>query len=245
MKAVVFAGPSLFGAGVDLGPHIVLRPPAAQGDLYRAARGRARAIGLIDGAFETVPSVWHKEILFALSRGIHVYGAASMGALRAAELHPFGMTGVGAVFRGYRSGRLERDDEVAVLHAPAEEGFRPLSEALVDMRATLKVAVRAGVVSVKTACVLEHLAQATFFKDRSWRKIESLAVTVGLPKRQLARLMEWLPDNRVEQKQRDALLLLAAMRRRLARRTRPFRARFNFQRTAYWQAVVKENRSEA
>jgi hypothetical protein len=239
MKAVVFVGPTLAGRAFDAGPGIVLRPPAAQGDVYRAARSKVRAIGLVDGAFETVPSVWHKEILFALSRGIRVYGAASMGALRAAELAPFGMTGIGAVFRDYRSGRIERDDDVAVLHAPAEEGYRPLSEALVDMRATLKAAARAGVVSAKTARALEHLAQATFFKDRSWQKISSLAAADGLPKRQLARLVEWLPDNRVEQKRRDALLLIAAVRRHLSRPARPFRPRFTFQHTAFWQTVVE------
>ena len=39
----------------------------------------ATVIGLIDGFFENVASVWHKEILFALSEGVQVFGAASMG----------------------------------------------------------------------------------------------------------------------------------------------------------------------
>jgi hypothetical protein len=39
-----------------------------------------------------------------------------MGALRAAELHTFGMVGVGRVFEGYRDGVYEDDDEVAVVH---------------------------------------------------------------------------------------------------------------------------------
>ena len=71
------------------------------------------AIGIIDGYFENIPSVWHKEILWAMSQGIHVFGSASMGALRAAELAPFGMEGVGAIFEAYRDGWLEDDDEVA------------------------------------------------------------------------------------------------------------------------------------
>ena len=54
-----------------------------------------RAIGIIDGVFLDVASVWHREILWALSQGVHVFGAASMGALRAAELDGFGMRGVG------------------------------------------------------------------------------------------------------------------------------------------------------
>jgi hypothetical protein len=91
----------------------------------------------VDGVFGTAPSVWHKEILDALDHGIAVFGAASLGALRAAELHGFGMEGVGTVFAAYRDGRQTRDDAVLVAHAPAELGFRPLSIALVDAEATL------------------------------------------------------------------------------------------------------------
>ena len=89
MKAMVFVGPTLRPDELPQCPDLVLLPPVAQGDLYRAARQRPRAIGIIDGYFEGVLSVWHKEILWAMAEGIHVFGSASMGALRAAELHDF------------------------------------------------------------------------------------------------------------------------------------------------------------
>ena len=89
MTAIVFAGPSLAGADLSLPEDFVLAPPARQGDVYRAARSRPTAIGVVDGYFEGVPSVWHKEILWALSNGIAVYGSASIGALRAAEMQAF------------------------------------------------------------------------------------------------------------------------------------------------------------
>src|SRR5690606_24942574 len=101
----------------------------------------------IDGYFEHVPSVWHKEILWAMQEGIHVYGAASMGALRAAELAAFGMVGVGAIYEAYATNALEDDDEVAVAHASAEEGYRPLSNAMVDVRATFETAFVQGILS--------------------------------------------------------------------------------------------------
>lgn len=59
----------------------VYLPPVAQGDVYGAALGRPDAIGIIDGYFERVPSVWHKEILWAMAQGIHVFGSASVGAI--------------------------------------------------------------------------------------------------------------------------------------------------------------------
>ena len=73
-----------------------------------------------------------------MSQGIHVFGSASMGALRAAQLWPFGMEGVGVIFESYRDGKLEDDDEVAMTHGPSEVGFVAASEAMVDIRPTVR-----------------------------------------------------------------------------------------------------------
>ena len=143
----IFTGPTISAGDACRELQALYLPPAAQGDVYRAALDAPRAIAIIDGYFETVPAVWHKEILWAMSRGIHVYGGASMGALRAAELHVFGMIGVGAVFESYRDGVLTDDDEVAVRLGPVETGYRPLSDAMVNIRATLHAAEAAGVLT--------------------------------------------------------------------------------------------------
>jgi hypothetical protein len=94
MNAVVFAGPTIPADEIRAIVDAVCLPPVAHGDVYRVSLERPRAIGIIDGYFERQPAVWHKEILWALNEGIHVFGSASMGALRAAELAPFGMVGV-------------------------------------------------------------------------------------------------------------------------------------------------------
>src|SRR4051812_48389616 len=109
MKIYIFTGPTLSAAEGRRELDAVFLPPAAQGDVYRASLDAPAAIGIVDGYFERVPAVWHKEILWAMSQGIHVYGAASMGALRAAELAAFGMVGVGAVFKAFFTGELEDD----------------------------------------------------------------------------------------------------------------------------------------
>ena len=78
-------------------------PPAEQGSVVRAVRAyQPRAIVLIDGSFGKVPAVRHKEILWALAKGIPVFGRASMGALRAAELAGFGMQGTASSIAGTR-----------------------------------------------------------------------------------------------------------------------------------------------
>src|SRR5207302_7200546 len=146
MRAVIFAGPSLPPASRPAAePAIEWRPPVRQGELYRAALTRPAVIGLIDGYFEVVPTVWLKEILWAMAEGIHVFGAASIGALRAAELDVVGMRGVGYVYEAFRDWVLEDDDEVAVLHGPEELGYPALTEAMVNIRATFAEAARCGV----------------------------------------------------------------------------------------------------
>ena len=164
---LIFVGPSLAGSRLPLPDGIELRPPARRGDLLRAVSERPTAIGLIDGLFETVPSVWHKEILQAMAEGVPVYGAASLGALRAAELAGLGMIGIGAIHAAYREGRIERDDAVMVSHAPAELGHRPLTLALVDAEAAIDRATMAA----EDRAVLLRLARRCNFRDRTWRTL--------------------------------------------------------------------------
>src|SRR2546422_6800112 len=85
-----------------------------------------------------------------MSQGVHVFGAASIGACRAAELHAFGMIGVGQIFELFLHGKLEDDDEVAVAHCPAEFGYRPTSVAMVNIRATLAAAVARAIIADPT-----------------------------------------------------------------------------------------------
>lgn len=176
----IFAGPTISAADAARELDAIYRPPAACGDLYRAARQRPRAIGIIDGYFEQVPAVWHKEILWAMRAGVHVFGSASMGALRAAELAAFGMEGVGAIFSAYQQGELEDDDEVAVAHAPAEHGYRSLSVALVNMRATLAAARQAEVISPDSATALLALARSRFYPERGYARLLADAATSGI-----------------------------------------------------------------
>ena len=163
-------------------------------DRYRAARSRPFAIGLIDGVFHAQPSVWHKEILWALSEGIHVLGAASMGALRAAETDAFGTLGVGRIYEGYRDGGLEDDDEVALLHGPAETGWLPLSEPLVNLRATLQAAQAAGVLAAADAQRMLDAARSLYYPSRSLEGALAVALEQGMASAAAQALRAWRPQ---------------------------------------------------
>ncbi|MBS1118495.1 MAG: hypothetical protein H6Q90_723 [Deltaproteobacteria bacterium] len=209
MTTIVFVGPTLPAAEVARRlPGAEIVPPVSVGDVLRLARRRGvRRIAILDGYFERMAAVWHKEILIALERGISVWGAASMGALRAAELAPFGMIGVGSIYRAFARGELEADDEVAVAHLPAEYGYRAISDALVNLRHGI---ARAPMLSARSRTALVALASARFYRERSWDRLIADARTAGLPSRQLDGLAAWPKPDR---KAADARLLL----RRLAR----------------------------
>jgi hypothetical protein len=145
------------------------------------------------------------EVAIALAEGIHVYGAASMGALRAAELDRFGMRGIGEVYRAYADGVLEDDDEVAVAHAGVEDGFQAVSDPMVDIRATLDAAVSNGVASEVTAATIAAQIKATFYPKRL------LLGALNSDDAEHLRLREWLPDGWVRRKRDDALALLRTM----------------------------------
>jgi hypothetical protein len=237
MTIHVFTGPTLRAEeGREL-LEAIYHPPAAQGDVYRAAIERPVAIAIIDGYFERIPSVSHKEILWAMAQGVHVFGAASMGALRAAELAPFGMEGVGAVYEAFRSGELEADDEVAVAHASGEDHFRPLSEAMVNIRATLCAAEAAGAIGEGSRAALVRIAKGLFYPDRCYPIVLARAAAAGVPPAEIEALQVFLRHGRVQQKREDAVLLLGCLRERFAGVPEPKRIRYHFEQTDAWEHI--------
>ncbi|MBB5666481.1 hypothetical protein GGE68_004712 [Rhizobium leguminosarum] len=206
---IIFAGPSLPDAASLAGEAVRVLPPATQGDVLAQVEQGANVIGLIDGGFEYAAPVWHKEILHALSLGVTVLGAASMGALRAAECHPFGMIGIGRIFEDYRTGRLVDDAAVALMHAPSALGSKPLTIPLVNVGATLDAMADSGLLAAGLRERLEDAANAIFFKKRTWRAIVEQCAGIAEPDR--PQLLATLLSNSIDQKRIDALELLKAV----------------------------------
>jgi hypothetical protein len=204
----LFAGPSLYGeivgGRIASAPDIVCRGPAAQGDIAAAVLDGAAAIGLVDGLYEDVAAPWHKEILFALSEGVAVYGGGSLGALRAAECAHFGMIGVGEIFDRYMSGDLVDDSAVAQLHAPAELDYLPLTEALVNVEATIRRLAVLALIDPQLAAALAASARGVFFKRLTFQAVVERA---GVAPSLIALLVE----HRVDRKREDALALVAQL----------------------------------
>jgi hypothetical protein len=217
-----------------------VRPPAGRGDVLRAALDGPDAIALIDGYFDRVPSVWHKEILWAMAQGIRVFGSSSMGALRAAELSPFGMVGIGEIFEAYARGELEDDDEVAVAHGDAESGYRLASDAMVDIRWTLRAAERQGVIAEATRVTLEARAKELPYDQRLLRVVLNWQNRESLAQSEIAALRDWLPRGRVDQKRADAMTMLRHIADLDRRGLHANRVQFCLAETDGWTALHAE-----
>jgi hypothetical protein len=211
-RILVFSGPTLEEETIQgLLPDAEVLPPVAAGDLLRLSLDAGDLVAIIDGFYFQTASVRHKELLDLLSRGIHVWGAASMGAMRAAELAPFGMRGFGAIFQAYQNGEIDGDDEVAVLHAPQEMDYLKLTEALVNIRYACQAAVTEGLISQEEYTLIVASARERPFFERSYARIWQQAGSRGISPQTIETLRPFVLQKRFNLKRIDALEMIQAL----------------------------------
>src|SRR4051794_4588081 len=215
MIATIFLGPSMpVDEARSLLPDAIFRPPAAQGDLLAAVdQDEAEILGLIDGTFHQNLSVWHNEVCYLLSRGITIFGASSMGALRAVETDRFGMIGVGTIYGWYKDGVITGDDEVALLHGDESASYIQMSLPLVNIRASLAQAVSRGFLKESHAGKAIDLASSLYYPNRRLPLIFEECRAAGIPPDQLVALECALTEDYVDLKRDDTRELLIAIRR--------------------------------
>jgi hypothetical protein len=208
---IVYLGPSLQACEAEATlPGCDLRAPIRRGDLYRDRLDGGSVFVIIDGVFHQEPAVPPREILDVLDDGALIVGASSMGALRAAECWPAGMRGVGTIYRLYRRGALDSDDEVVLVYSSNGCGYQPQSVALINVRYALSRALHKGWMDPTAAQHVLASAKRLHFPERLWPTILSNAGVTD-PNGELQRLMSSL-----DLKRTDALRCLRAVARWLA-----------------------------
>ena len=165
-RPIVFIGPSL---PLDVArrtlPNADYRAPIKRGDLVKVGSGTV--VGIIDGVFGETLAISPGEIRDAIDRGVAIYGAASMGALRAAEIPK--VKGVGRIFEMYRSGAIDRDDEVALLFAP--ETYQPLTVPLINFRYAVERLMRSTTLRREDGNALIEACAKLHYKRRTYQEI--------------------------------------------------------------------------
>jgi len=210
IKIIIYLGPSLpleeakYILSSDKKREVVYAPPIKRGDIPKAVSEGFDIIGIIDGVFFRESAVSPRELMEVLKSGVKIYGASSMGALRASELDRYGMIGVGKIYQWYRGGILNSDDEVA-LSFDSEE-FIPISEPLINIRETIKKATNQNIISPEESEILFKSAKSLYFPERRWNKIiENSEKILG---NKLSNFSLFVKSNRVDIKKEDAILLL-------------------------------------
>ncbi len=199
---VVFLGPSLGHHEARKILEADYRRPIRRGDLDSVPANSIVAI--VDGVFDQHLSVSPTELRAALNRNIRIFGASSMGALRAVEVP--GITGVGRVYEMYRSGEIDGDDEVALVFDP--ESMRPLCEPLVNIRHAVDRLARPGTISRQLASAIVSTARKLSYFDRTYPVIlREAGVADGQQSSHLATMLA-----SYDLKREDAITLLEILR---------------------------------
>lgn len=205
-KPIVFIGPSLSLSAAQglLDAHYL--PPIGRGDLPRAVATGSGCAAIIDGLFGQSLAVSISEIRDALAAGVQVWGASSMGALRAAECHVLGMRGVGWVYEAYRSEELTSDDEVAISFDPVSG--KAMSEPLVNLRWAMQLAESERQISAREQKQILSSMRDVPFNERSLRFLLTICPPEMRPS--IQRLQRYVAQNSAacDRKALDAVELL-------------------------------------
>jgi len=169
MRTIIYCGPSLSRTRLNEITDADIAPPIRRGDLE--SNGGYEVYVILDGEFSQSLSVSPKEILQVLDRGKVVIGAASMGALRAAEMAPCGMIGVGWIYERFAAAAVRREDDVALAYSPLDGA--PCSVPMVNIEYWTETLEAKGHLSRKERAVAVRAARRVFFADRTKARLMS------------------------------------------------------------------------
>lgn len=177
------------------------KPPIKRDDINKLLdeTDDVKIIGIIDGVFHQTPAVSHKEILRALKNNITVVGGASMGALRACELYPYGMIGIGHIFEDYKNGIIESDDDVAVSLNPST--YEQISDSWINMKYNFNQAQKDQIILQEDTDNLLATAKDIYYPKRSFEYVINKS---NLTQEKKTELKDYLKDNGFDIKHEDA-----------------------------------------
>ena len=206
-KPVIFLGPSLSREKARKILDADYRLPAKKGDLLQLILKEVNIVGLVDGYFlQDYPPTPIEVYNLVRKRNVKVFGSSSLGALRAVELGKYGMIGIGKIFRLFRDGILESDDEVAVTFT---DYTNYKSEALIDIRYNLFLAQKYNIIDSSTGRSILKVSKQTYFPYRTYEDIlDKCKSKYPEINSKIESFRDYILNNRKSLKERDAVRLL-------------------------------------
>ncbi len=206
-KPVIFLGPSLSREKARKILDADYRLPAKKGDLLQLILKEVNIVGLVDGYFlQDYPPTPIEVYNLVRKRNVKVFGSSSLGSLRAVELGKYGMIGIGKIFRLFRDGILESDDEVAVTFT---DYTNYKSEALIDIRYNLFLAQKYNIIDNSTGRSILKVSKQTYFPYRTYEDIlDKCKSKYPEINSKIESFRDYILNNRKSLKERDAVRLL-------------------------------------
>jgi TfuA protein len=206
-KPVIFLGPSLSRDKARKILDADYRLPAKKGDLLKLILKEVNIVGLVDGYFlQDYPPTPIEVYNLVRKRDVKVLGSSSLGALRAVELGKYGMIGIGKIFRLFRDGILDSDDEVAVTFT---DYMNYKSEALIDIRYNLFLAQKYKIIDNMTRRSILKISKQTYFPYRTYEDIlDKCKLRYPEMHSQLESFRDYVLNNKKSLKEMDAVRLL-------------------------------------
>ena len=205
---IVFLGPSLNLEKAKKVINADFRPPAKKGDFIKLSMmSETFIVILIDGVFlQDYPPTPIEVFQVIRKNNFKVYGASSIGALRAVELEKFGMKGIGKIFELYRNNIINSDDEVAVTF---DSEYNLISEAMIDIRYNIFLAWKNKIINNETKKIMVKIAKSIYFPYRTYDSIIEKAIDLFPSKREsFLGFKNYIINYRTSLKETDALKTL-------------------------------------
>lgn len=196
----VYAGPSLPTGRRPTSPGIRWYPPAGRGDLDRVDAPKGATIVLVDGYMIHNHPPSPTEVYRLVQRGYTVWGCASLGALRAAELRDHGVQGFGWVYDRVVDRTITYDDELVAVLDPRTDTAVTLF--LVNIRYGLEQLTASGRVDERQAEYVVARLSSVHFAQRTKSLSRHLAAEAGIHPGAVEELLK------ADAKQRDAATLI-------------------------------------
>lgn len=204
-RPIVFLGPSLARDAARTILEADFRPPLRTGDLdYFSA---SDTILIVDGEFGSTTALSPAEVQRAADRGVTFLGAASTGAMLAAQL-PDLISGLGWVYGAFLDGRIRSSDDIAILYRP--DTLAPLTFPAVTVLRWLETLLENDLIDENCA---ERIAGAVRAIPLSNRHLDSLHDTLGdiIGPRRFAKLLGASGGSIANIKTEDAKLALRSV----------------------------------
>ena len=209
-RPYVFGEPSLELLTAEMHARIDTRPPIRKGDLEALCNeSHPGTVLILDGLFASELALNPTEIRQTMDAGWQVYGAASMGAIRAAELWPLGMIGLGDVYNLFRTGCLSSDADVAVLYVGPS--FREVTLSMVHIRFLINHIRHRHGLRMPQARRMKLAAQRLYWTERSLARLLTTWRAMDIDENDLDVFSHLVDDPALHPKKRDGYYATATL----------------------------------